>query len=140
MARDRSGHRCADSGLDVGMAVEERGFELAGERNWGIFAGYPLYRCFEFPKQRFVDSGGDLRTDTKGLHRLVHDYRSAGLLDRGEDGVHVERGDGTKIDNLAIDAIVGKLVTDGRNVVHRAAVADDGDIASRLDPPSPSLV
>ena len=58
-----------------------------------------------------------------------------GPPDRRENGVEVERIDPPQIDQIDLDATLGELADSLEAVVHRAAPADDGHIATLAQPP-----
>src|SRR5271157_4638150 len=86
-----SGQSFTDRGLNLGGAVEKGGFQHFGERHGAVLGGDALHRRFELPPQAFVNSRGQLRTDSARAHGFVHDHRPTGLGDRAENGVHIRR-------------------------------------------------
>ena len=49
---------------------------------------------------------GDLRAEAAVARRLVHDHAAAGLRDRFEDGVEVERLERGDVDHFGADAVL----------------------------------
>src|SRR3984957_10755162 len=83
-----------------------------------------LDRRLERIEARLRHLRGELGAETRGQRRLMHDHAAAGLVDRGLDGVDVERQQRAQIDDLRIDSsLLGCRL---RNMDHRA-IAEHGD-------------
>jgi hypothetical protein len=70
--------------------------------NGRVEAGDALRRRLEVEERLLVDERDDLRAEAAALRRLVHHDDAAGLLDRLDDGVDVERPEGPQVDDLAV--------------------------------------
>ena len=75
-------------------------------------------------------AGGDLGAEAEGREGLVDDQQPAGLGDRLEDGVEIERGDCPRIDELDRDVLGGELLADLQRVMDHQRQGDDRDVAA----------
>jgi hypothetical protein len=104
--------------------------ERRRERHRRVRRGDHLDRRLQCVEGVLGDKSGDVGRHVAARVRLVDDHQPAGLLDRLEDGVAVERRGGARIDHGAGDAglleVVGRLVGE----VHHAAERDDGDVVA----------
>jgi len=80
----------------------------------------------------FIDSGGNLRTHTKGQPTLFHDDRSIGFLKGFQHGFHVQWAQGTQIHNFNLNSILRKLLGSFQGDLQSFTVCNDCNI-----PPGP---
>ena len=78
----------------------------------------------------FGHERGDFRADADIARRLVHDHQPAGLGDRGQNGLAVDRTQGRKIDDLGADALAVEFGDRTQRLDGHGAPGDDGDIAA----------
>src|SRR6478735_12161974 len=76
------------------------------------------------------DPGGDLRAGTEEHRCLVDDDQAPGLLDRGLDGVEVERGDRAEVDDLDRLALLGGGRGRLQAGLHHGAVGHQGEVGA----------
>src|SRR3989442_740717 len=90
----------------------------------------------EVEESALHDGRGDLGAGPEDSRRLVDDNGAAGLADRGDDRLAVERGDREQVDHLGLDPVlglehVGRLPGDPQH----SAVRDEREIDSLADDP-----
>ena len=74
-----------------------------------------------------LHGGAQLGAEPGGQRRFVHDEASTGLLDRGDDGVDIERDERAQVDDLGIDAL---LIGRGLRDVHERAVREHREVGA----------
>src|SRR5206468_163306 len=132
---ERAGHRLEGEGLaggggdtrdvgDVRLLARE-----ADERY--VVRGDAAHGRLEVEERALHDGRGDLGAGAEAPRRLVDDDGAAGLGDRGDDRLAVERGDREQVDDLGLDPVlglehVGRLAGDAEH----GAVRDEREIAS----------
>ena len=57
-------------------------------------------------------------------------HAAVGLLHTGEHRVVVDRAQGTQVDHLGLDAVLGQTIRRLQRVGHADTPADDGDVAT----------
>ncbi len=101
----------------------------AVERHDGVVARHPLDRRQKREQPALGDLRGDLGAHARSDGGLVDDDAAPGLLDRGEDGVGVERLDRGDVDDLGRHAPCGEGVGGGERLLGHRAPGDERDIA-----------
>src|SRR5690606_13998516 len=101
---------------------------LLSMRIWRVPARDALDRRLEMVEAALLHDGGQLRTEAASPGRLVDDDAAARLLHRCDDGLGVERQQGSEIDDLGIDPV---LLGGGLGHVHHRTVGEHGDTATR---------
>ena len=87
-------------------------------------AGDPLNGRLEGIEAAFHDLRSKLGAEAGGQRRLVHDDAAAGLLDRGDDRIDVERQERPEVDDLGVHpGLLGR----GQGDMNHRPVAKDGD-------------
>ncbi|MNK72771.1 hypothetical protein D3C87_922550 [compost metagenome] len=72
-----------------------------------------------------LNERAQLAAEARGFRRLVHDDAAAGLLDRGFDGLNVQRHQGAQVDDLGVHA---RVLGAGQSDPYHGAVGQDGHI------------
>src|SRR5207244_4462585 len=98
------------------------------------FRTRPAYGRLEMEERALHDRRGDLGGGPEAPRRLVDDDGAAGLADRRDDRLAIERGDREEVQHLGLHAIlglehVGRLARDAQH----GAVGDEREIASLAD-------
>ena len=115
-------------GEAAGRAGEVRPFLRV--RIGRVPAGDALDRRFEVIEAMLLHQRRQFGAEAAGAGRLVHDDAAAGLLDRVDDRVEVERPQAAQIDDLGVDA---GFPGGGLRDVHHRAVGEHGDLGARPD-------
>ena len=95
-------------------------------------AGDPRDRAVEVVERLLGDDRRDLRAVAAELVVLVDDQALAGLADRVEQRLAVERAERPQVDDLDADAVVGDPVGRLERVVRHQPVGDDRDLRARV--------
>ena len=77
--------------------------------------------------------GSNLGTNAAVREIFIHDQEASCLGNGAQNGVHVERGHGTRVDEFYRDAFGGEGFTGRKRLVHHQRECDDGDIAAFAD-------
>ena len=110
-----------------------------GMRIGRVPAGDALDRRLERIEAALLHLRRELGAEARGQRRLVHDHAAAGLLDRGDDRVDVERDQRAQVDDLGVDAgLLGRGLRDMHHRAvaehrHRLALAPHRRLAERHD-------
>src|SRR5262245_42453070 len=89
-----------------------------------IPAGDANDRCLQMIEAPRLDQRAELGTESRGQRRLMHDDAASSLRDRSFDGVEIERQQRAKIDDLGVNAGLGR---GGLGDINHRAVSKDGD-------------
>ncbi len=73
---------------------------------------------------------GELGAHAEGRPALLDRDQAVGLLDRGDDGLDVERADRAQVDHLGRDAVLGERVGRLERPLDHQAEGDDGDVGA----------
>ena len=73
------------------------------------------------------------RADTADLVRFVHDDCAARLFHGRFNGIHVQRNDGARVDDLDADTLFLKALGDVDSLLYIGMRAYDGDILAFAD-------
>ena len=120
--------RRADGRLDLGDARDVEVLERRREGHRRVRRGDLLDRRLQRTEGLLGDEPGDVGGHAAARMRLVDDDQPAGLLDRLEDGLGVERRGGARVDHRAADPLLGEIVGRLLGEVHHAAEGDDGHV------------
>ena len=87
-------------------------------------------RRLEFVENVFGDEGSDLGSRAAGPPGGVRDHQPAGLGDRFEDQALVQWAQGSRIDNLRLDAVIRQLGGGFQGLNAHVGGRHDGDIVA----------
>src|SRR5690606_9026408 len=104
-------------------------FPFKGVRIGRVPAGHARHRRLQVIEAALLHQRTQFAAEARGFRRLVHDDAAAGLLDRGLDGLDVQRNQGAKVDDLGVHARV--LGARQRDPDH-GAIGQNGDVGAFL--------
>lgn len=115
--------------LDEVLIGEGHLLELLGVRSGDLSTGDTDGRSVQVVEGVFGGEGDDFGGDTEGGEARLDGHHGTGLLDGVDDGLEVERLDGTEVDDLSLNAVL-LLESLGGNegLADAAGEGDDGKV------------
>src|SRR5215218_8747828 len=115
----------------LGNLLGARNVELLQRRaegNRGVRRGDQLDGGVEQIESLVRDHGGDVGGGGAAWIVLIDDDQSVRLLDRGQDHVFIQRGEGARVDHLDLDSFAGECLCRGQRLINHAGDGHDGDV------------
>src|SRR5690606_2003552 len=101
--------------------------ELGGEGHGHVERGDAQGRGLEVEEVFLGQTGDELGTEAVGASALVDDDEAVGALQRGADGVEIERGERAQVEDIeGLFVFPGEVVAGLDGEVDHLAVGDDG--------------
>src|SRR5439155_1168698 len=102
----RASRRVAGGGGDTRDVGDVRLLAREADERY-VVRGDAAHGRLEVEERALHDGRGDLGAGAEAPRRLVDDDGAAGLGDRGDDRLAVERGDREQVDDLGLDPVLG---------------------------------
>ena len=107
--RSRERHNALMDGIEDPADLQEE-LGLFGSRADPVMCAYDGRRCIEIVEAELGQVGGDIVHDIAAFDRFIDQNDFAGLLDRGNQLVIIQRIDGTQVDDLSIHPVSLELL------------------------------
>lgn len=118
--------------LDQVLVGEGHLLELLGVRGGDLGASDTDGRGVQVVEGVLGGQGNELGSNAEGREAGLDSHHGAGLLDRVDDGLDVERLDGAEVDDLGLDAVLLFQTLGGdERLTDAAGEGDDGEILAR---------
>jgi len=118
--------------LDEVLIGEGHLLELLGVRSRDLSTGDTDRRSVQVVEGVFGGKSNDLGGDTEGGEARLNGHHGTSLLDGVDDGLEVERLDGTEVDDLSLNAVLLlKSLSGNERLADAAGEGDDGKILAR---------